>query len=67
MRVMSSVLSRPQTYNTAQMRHGLVQGRAAGALHNLSSDAAAIGLIRWAGGIPPLVMLLGCGHMRGCS
>lgn len=38
---------------------GLVQGRVAGALHNLSSDAAAIGLIRRAGGIPPLVVLLG--------
>jgi len=38
------------------------QARAAGALHNLSSDAAAIPLVRCAGGIPPLVALLEWGH-----
>jgi hypothetical protein len=43
-----------------------VQLRALGALHNLSSDADAIRMIRKAKGIPTLVGLLRCCHSTGC-
>ncbi len=47
-----------QTARSAPGQHARRQARAAGALHNLSADAAAIALIRGAGGVAPLVALL---------
>ncbi len=45
--------------HTLSDSHPKVLQRAAGALHNLSSDAGAIRAIRTLGGIPSLVKLLG--------
>jgi len=50
--------SNQQTAYSAPGQHARRQARAAGALHNLSADAAAIALIRSAGGVAPLVALL---------